>query len=164
MISVATASPAKLPVVNRHLILNLNGGPLMRIMNRFSRRPAMPRLPVLFSFAAAGLLVGCSDPADKVAKTTATEAKETARPGPTAKEYVVRAESTIGFVGSKVTGSHNGGFKKFAGKVSVADGKIAAAEIKIAMVSTWADNERLTGHLRSPDFSTRQNSPPRDSP
>ena len=65
---------------------------------------------------------------------------------------MVRAESTIGFVGSKVTGSHNGGFKKFAGKVSVADGKIASTEIKIAMASTWADNARVTDHLKSPDF------------
>ena len=113
---------------------------------------SLPRLAALLAFPAACLLTGCSDPSDKVAKTTATEAKPTARPAPTAREYVVRAESTIGFVGSKVTGSHNGGFKKFAGMVSVADGKIASSEIKIAMASTWADNDRVTGHLKSPDF------------
>jgi len=112
----------------------------------------LPQFAFLFAILAACLLTGCSDPADKVAKTTATEAKETAKPAPSAKAHVVRAESTIGFVGSKVTGSHNGGFKKFAGKVSVADGKIASSEIKIAMNSTWADNDRLTGHLKSPDF------------
>lgn len=124
----------------------------MKTTNRISTLFSPPRLAALFALPAACLLTGCSDPADKVAKTTATEAKETARPAPTAREYVVRAESTIGFVGSKVTGSHNGGFKKFAGKVNVADGKIAASEIKIAMASTFADNDRLTGHLKSADF------------
>jgi polyisoprenoid-binding protein YceI len=102
--------------------------------------------------AAACLITGCSDPADKVSKTTATDAKQAAKPAAASQDYVIRAESTIGFVGSKVTGKHNGGFKKFAGKVSAADGKVAAAEVKIAMNSTWTDTERLTGHLKSPDF------------
>lgn len=128
----------------------MNGKRIMKTPNHITSlsRP----LAALFALPAACLLTGCSDPADKVAKSTATEAKETAKAAPAAKEYVVRAESTIGFVGSKVTGKHNGGFKKFAGKVSVADGKIAASEIKIAMASTWADNDRVTGHLKSPDF------------
>jgi len=124
----------------------------MKTTNCTSAFFSLPRFASLFAILVACLLTGCSDPADKVAKTTATEAKETANPAPSAKAHVVRAESTIGFVGSKVTGSHNGGFKKFAGKVSVADGKIASSEIKIAMDSTWADNDRLTGHLKSPDF------------
>src|SRR5207247_5857510 len=124
----------------------------------------LPRLAMLFARPAVGLLTGCSDPADKVAKTTATEAKPAARPAPTAREYVVRAESTIGFVGSKVTGSHNGGFKKFAGKVSVADGKVASSEIKIAMASTWAHNDRATGHLKSPDFFHAAKIPTRTCP
>jgi polyisoprenoid-binding protein YceI len=125
-------------------------------MNPPSRTAALfsgPRLAAVFAISTACLLAGCSDPADKVAKTQATEAKEATKPPAGAgKEYVVRAESTIGFVGSKVTGHHNGGFKKFAGKVSVAGGKIAASEIRIAMASTWADNDRVTGHLKSPDF------------
>lgn len=125
---------------------------IMKITKRLSIPFSLPRLGAWFALPAACLLAGCSDPSDKVAKTTATEAKETVKPAPATKEYVVRAESTIGFVGSKVTGSHNGGFRKFAGRVSVANGKIASSEIKIAMNSTWADNDRLTGHLKSPDF------------
>jgi polyisoprenoid-binding protein YceI len=114
--------------------------------------------------ASVTLITGCSDPADKVTKTTGAEPKNVpASPAAavsTAKEYVVRSESTIGFVGSKVTGSHNGGFKKFSGKVSAADGKIAGMpEVKIDMNSIWADNERLTGHLKSPDFFDVQKFP-----
>lgn len=99
-------------------------------------------------------LTGCSDPSDHVHKSNAADPQKAVSESATAgKEYVIRAESTIGFVGSKVTGSHDGGFKKFAGKLSVAGGKIVGSpEIKIAMDSTWSDNEKLTGHLKSPDF------------
>lgn len=106
----------------------------------------------LFAVTAISLLTGCSDPSDKVTKTTATDAKEVAKPATVAKDYVVRAESKIDFIGSKVTGSHTGGFKKFAGKVSATDGKVTAAEVKIDMNSTWSDNDRLTGHLKNADF------------
>jgi polyisoprenoid-binding protein YceI len=124
----------------------------MKTTNRISELFSLRPFTALFALSAACLLAGCSDPADKVSKTTATEAKQAAKPGSAAKDYIIRAESTIGFVGSKVTGKHNGGFKKFAGKISAAEGKVAAAEVKIAMNSTWADNDRVTGHLKSPDF------------
>jgi len=87
-----------------------------------------------------------------VAKTTAKDAKPSATPVASAKDYIIRAESKMGFVGSKVTGSHDGGFKRFAGKISAANGVVVGAKVKIAMDSTWADNPRLTGHLKSPDF------------
>jgi len=108
----------------------------------------------LFAAATACFLAGCSDPSDNVHNSSAADPqKAAAESAPAGKEYVIRAESTIGFVGSKVTGSHDGGFKKFAGKLRVAGGKIVGSpEIKIAMDSTWTDTERLTGHLKSPDF------------
>ncbi len=104
--------------------------------------------------AAACVLTSCSDPADKVQKTTASDAKKTAAaPAAAAKEYSIRAASKIGFVGSKVTRSHNGGFTNFAGKILVTNGKIAGSpEIKISTQSLWADDRRLTGHLKSKDF------------
>jgi polyisoprenoid-binding protein YceI len=111
----------------------------------------------IFSQVAAAtclIAVGCSDPADKVHKTSSSDPQQAAAgSAAAAREYVIRAESTIGFVGSKVTGSHKGGFKNFAGKINVADGKIVGTpEIKINLKSTWSDNNRLTGHLKSPDF------------
>jgi polyisoprenoid-binding protein YceI len=111
------------------------------------------RLAGLLAAATVCWISGCSDPADQVHKSTAAEPQKAAQTSSAGKEYVIRAESTIGFVGSKVTGKHDGGFKKFAGKLSVAGGKIVGSpEIKIGMDSTWADNEKLTGHLKSPDF------------
>lgn len=102
----------------------------------------------------ATLLAGCSDPADKVHKSDTSAPKDaTATPTAASKTFVVRPESKIGFVGSKVTGSHDGGFTNFSGTVSVADGKVVTpTEIKITMASTWSDAEKLTGHLKSPDF------------
>src|ERR1051325_2394037 len=108
--------------------------------------------------AAVCVISGCSDPADKVPKAAAAGAGISASPAPadkvpkasasdpkkagsgassSGKEYVVRAESTIGFVASKVTRSHNGGFKNFAWKINVAGGRIVGApEFKISMQST----------------------------
>ena len=110
----------------------------------------------LITFATvitASLLAGCSDPADKVHKSDASAPKDTAATTAASKTFVVRPESKIGFVGSKVTGSHEGGFTNFSGTVSLADGKVVApTEIKITMASTWSDAEKLTGHLKSPDF------------
>jgi polyisoprenoid-binding protein YceI len=110
------------------------------------------QLTGLTAILMACAVTGCSDPADKVAKAPASAPRETAQPGAAGKSYAIQPDSTIGFVGSKVTGSHDGGFKKFAGKLNVTDGAVTAAEVKIDMESTWTDNEKLTGHLKSPDF------------
>jgi polyisoprenoid-binding protein YceI len=105
-------------------------------------------------------LVGCSkNPAEDVPKAdvTSTSNKPTAFSAPTAagKTYSFGANgSTIDFIGSKVTGSHKGGFKNFAGELSVVDGKVADTGNKVVIDTTsiWSDNERLTGHLKSKDF------------
>jgi len=106
------------------------------------------------AFAAAVLLSSCSDPADEVHKAPASPRIETASAAPAnAKAYAIAPESSIGFVGSKVTGSHEGGFREFSGSIHVADGKVTGSSvIEIQMGSTWSDNDRLTGHLKSPDF------------
>ena len=110
-------------------------------------------LNCLFAALIACFISGCSDPSDKVHKSAGAEPQKATESSSAGKEYVIRAESSIGFTGSKVTGKHDGGFKKFAGKINVAGGKITGSpEIKISMDSTWSDNDRLTGHLKSPDF------------
>jgi len=68
--------------------------------------------------------------------------------------YTFSEDSTIGFTGSKVTGSHDGGFKSFEGSFTL-DGEQLVGEdnqILIQMDSLWSDNDRLTRHLKSPDF------------
>jgi polyisoprenoid-binding protein YceI len=107
------------------------------------------------------MAAGCSDPSEDVHRTSGADPQRVAGSASTeGTEYVIRADSKIGFVGSKVTGSHTGGFTNFAGTIRVADGKIVGnPEIKISMDSTWSDNDRLTGHLKSPDFFDAANHP-----
>jgi polyisoprenoid-binding protein YceI len=123
----------------------------------------MKLLPVSFLGVAAGclLLAGCSDPSDGVHRTSGADAQPVvATDLAVGKPYVIRAESKIGFIGSKVTGSHDGGFHRFAGTIPVENGRIVTpAEIRIDMDSTWSDNDRLTAHLKNDDFFDVPNHP-----
>lgn len=109
------------------------------------------------------VLLGCSNPADKVPEakatsmtsTPATETKPAEAPATAARSYVINPEnSSINFIGSKITGSHNGGFAKFVGELRIVNGNLAGAGNKIVIetASLYADNPRLTGHLKSRDF------------
>lgn len=63
-------------------------------------------------------------------------------------------ESKIDFVGRKTDGMHKGGFKSFKVK-AVADFEDPSAgtlEIEIDTTSLWSDDEKLTNHLKNPDF------------
>ena len=126
-------------------------------MNRFNTRSVGAHTPasaLLACGAAVLLLAGCSDPSEDVYKSPASAGVEPVSKAPAnAKAYVIAPESTITFTGSKVTGSHGGGFKQFTGTIQVADGKVVGSSaIEIQMDSTYSDSERLTGHLKSPDF------------
>lgn len=69
-----------------------------------------------------------------------------------AETYTFDKKSTIAFVGSKVIGSHDGGFKKFSGSFQLVDGEPQSGQFLIDMKSTWSDSDKLTGHLLSEDF------------
>lgn len=99
-------------------------------------------------------LFSCENPADKTSDAAVKDKVEKTTATATGTKYVFTPESTIGFVGSKVTGSHNGGFKTFTGYFTVKDGKPVGNDHKVVidMASTWADAEKLTGHLKSADF------------
>lgn len=115
----------------------------------------------LTACTATGLLLtGCSNPADNTESAKVSEAVEDVKSVANAATYSISPDSTISFIGSKVTGSHEGGFNSFEGTIAVADGKIVApSKITIQMDSIWSDNNRLTGHLKSPDFFDTANIP-----
>ena len=112
-------------------------------------------LPVAMLCAVVLVLSGCADnPADNTtpAETVAPfEASTTPAEGVT---YTLAADTAVDFVGSKVTGSHEGGFKAVSGSVVVPGGNIEQAQIDVLidMNSVWTDSERLTGHLKTGDF------------
>jgi len=103
------------------------------------------------------LAAACSDPAadkPKASVASATEESSKARPSGSEKLMISPDDSKIGFTGSKVTGSHSGYFPAFSGQVDLAPGQVEQSQVRvdIDMASVVADDERLTGHLKSPDF------------
>ena len=105
------------------------------------------------------LLLGCSNPADKVpgaAVGSATNAPADSAKADAGDRYFAFGPSlaSIEFTGSKVTGRHQGGFRNFAGEFKVANGRLADSGNKIVIdtSSLWADNDRVAGHLKGPDF------------
>jgi polyisoprenoid-binding protein YceI len=72
-----------------------------------------------------------------------------------AEDHKLSADNTtIKFVGSKKDGKHEGTFKKVDGTLSVnaEDVSKSKLEVKIDITSMTTDTEKLTGHLKSPDF------------
>jgi polyisoprenoid-binding protein YceI len=61
---------------------------------------------------------------------------------------------TIEFVGAKPGGTHKGGFKEFAGTVKLDTEQPAASQVvlEIDTGSLWADDPKLTEHLKNADF------------
>lgn len=111
----------------------------------------------LLSLGLFGLLaVGCADPTTDKPKAEVEAPAPAPAPQPvaTAITLPLAEGSTIGFVGSKVTGSHDGGFNSFTGSVSLVDNDPTQSRVslRIDTTSVWTDNEKLTGHLQSADF------------
>jgi polyisoprenoid-binding protein YceI len=135
----------------------------------------MKNLKLFLHTLPIALLLACADPADKVpaASVSATNQPSTttaptpsipspASPTPTAgaRTYAINPEnSKIGFVGSKVTGKHDGGFRQFQGELHTANGAVSHAKVTIDTTSIWTDTDRLTGHLKTPDFFDVQKYP-----
>jgi polyisoprenoid-binding protein YceI len=119
---------------------------------------------IVVAALSATLLTGCEDPAKDKPKATVSSAAPaatsaaahtaTAPAGPAETAAIDAAASTIGFVGSKVTGKHEGKFEKLSGSVTLVGGKIEGGKlmVEIDMDSVKSDQEKLTGHLKSPDF------------
>jgi polyisoprenoid-binding protein YceI len=120
--------------------------------------------PALIALSAAFLLSGCADPTEGKPEAVVNEYQQEPAAEPPAaasdemgatESYVITPDtSKISFVGSKVTGSHDGGFNEFDGEVTVVDGDPTKSSIVVDIDTTslWTDTERLTGHLKSADF------------
>lgn len=112
--------------------------------------PARPVEPLADATPEPGAV---SDPSAS-ASETGTE-PESIPAGAEALTFSDEDGSTIKFVGSKlVGGSHDGGFKDFEGTMYLDPevGKVQRVETDIQMDSTWADDDKLTTHLKSGDF------------
>ena len=103
------------------------------------------------------MISGCKNPAEGKAKAETGQAQpapEGALKGATEKAILTPQNTKILWKGSKVTGSHTGGFAKFTGALesSDADPTHARITLDIDMGSVTSDTDRLTGHLKSEGF------------
>ncbi|HEX6096937.1 MAG TPA: YceI family protein [Thermoanaerobaculia bacterium] len=97
-------------------------------------------------------------PAAEVTETSATSATTAATDtvaqpaGAVTRANVIKEKSKIEWVGAKVTRDHNGSFKNFDGGIEYAGTTPQKISFDIDVNSIESDDEKLTGHLKSPDF------------
>ena len=102
-------------------------------------------------------LSACANPADNKAKAVTAEANSqtaTARQTKGESLAITPENSKVEFVGSKVTGKHDGGFKQFSGNIDLVNNKPETSQvaIDIEMNSVFTDADGLTKHLQTGDF------------
>lgn len=111
---------------------------------------------LLIAVMAMTLIVACKNTPEGEAAKVGEAQTEAAAPA-AAKTFNVTG-GTVYWVGTKVTGQHNGTIDVSGGSVDVKDGNIASGEFTIDMASIKnadLDDEskaKLVGHLQSADF------------
>ena len=101
-------------------------------------------------------LSACGDPAADKSRAVTGEAARTASPATAAQgtKYLITPQnSKIEFVGSKVTGHHNGSFQDFSGQIDYT-GNVEQSRVNITIKtdSLTTDTADLTKHLKTADF------------
>lgn len=102
---------------------------------------------------ASSETAGDSSPTDP-SPTETDAAADSAADSPAGGEDIpLTAENaTIQFVGTKDDGKHDGGFRQLQGTLRLAGDAVEAIAITVKTESLWADNPKLEGHLKNPDF------------
>jgi polyisoprenoid-binding protein YceI len=116
----------------------------------------MRSLLLAFLLAVLLPLAACGDVGDApVAETTTATAADTASVAAPASGVALpldTAATRIEWTGAKVVGSHDGGFRRFRGTITLDGEAVAGADVVIDAASIYTDNARLETHLRSDDF------------
>lgn len=117
----------------------------------------MKRLGAIGTFLSLLIVAAaCNNPASDVNKAVTGEAQKAASPQAAgAQTYAITPQnSKVEWVGSKVTGYHNGSFEKFNGEIHYVNNDAAQSHVQITIDSSSikADDPKLTEHLKTPDF------------
>ncbi|MBW3672108.1 MAG: YceI family protein [Acidobacteria bacterium] len=117
-------------------------------------------LVVLASLTLIFILGGCETELDNKPAAAVGDARQVEMSTSEVETVnVLRDQSRIEWLGAKVTGQHDGGFREFDGSLSFEGDTPRQVSFIIDMGSIWSDTERLTGHLRTPDFFDVENHP-----
>jgi polyisoprenoid-binding protein YceI len=103
------------------------------------------------------LTFGCANPAANKPKATVANAepeKDSTKPAAAERLVISPENSKVEFVAAKVTRSHNGSFKQFAGAIDLVANNLqdSRVTIEIEAGSVTTDEDDLTRHLKTPDF------------
>ena len=111
---------------------------------------------ILTIFGALFIVSSCANPASDKPAAVTNEAAPVAASSPAVqgeKHLITPETSEVRFVGSKVTGSHNGSFKKFTGTIDfTGQPETSRVSITIDTDSLETDTPDLTKHLKTADF------------
>ena len=113
-------------------------------------------LTIAIMFFAA-LAYGCANPAANKPKATVANAapeSDSAKPANAERLVISPENSKVEFVAAKVTRSHNGSFKQFAGAIDLDKNSVESSRVSIDIQtsSVVTDEPDLTKHLQTPDF------------
>jgi polyisoprenoid-binding protein YceI len=110
----------------------------------------------LLLIALALGVTGCENPAKNKPNAGVAAPVETSSIAPaSAEKYALNGSNTkVSWLGSKVTGKHNGNFEKLSGTLELVPDALEKSRIvlDIETASITSDNADLTKHLKSPDF------------
>ncbi|HEU4796121.1 MAG TPA: YceI family protein [Pyrinomonadaceae bacterium] len=101
------------------------------------------------------LVAACGNPATNKSSAVVGEATKAGSPQPAGgqKYPITPQHCKIEFIGSKVTGSHNGSFQKFSGEIDyTGDPTTSRVSITMDTASITTDDPKLTEHLKTADF------------
>ncbi len=119
---------------------------------------------ILSLVVISAMLASCNQAPDAAKAETAD--KQEAAAGEGVAYTVDIAESTVGWLGTKPVGQHNGEFKLSSGSLTVADGAVVGGNFVIDINSIKnfdlddaETNGKLVGHLKSADFLDAENHP-----
>lgn len=107
----------------------------------------------------AAVAVGCGDVGDAPKAKTGEEVAVDKTESAGTVLAINPSASKVNWNAAKVTKSHEGGFKDVTGTVTVEGGKLARVEVNVPTGTIFSDDEKLTGHLKSPDFFDAANHP-----
>lgn len=99
-------------------------------------------------------VTACSDPAADQPRATTGAATQVSPQSVAGQKYQITSQnSKVEFIGSKVTGSHNGSFQQFSGEINYA-GAPERSRVRVTMDtnSLTTDDPKLTQHLKTADF------------